>query len=377
MIFATHPRRLLVAAIAFVAVACAGRPATTAPPERAPDTRPGAEAVALAVEGYVFHGSDPADPSRPAVRPQKWAGTGFWITDELLVTNAHVAARAARVVATGADGRVYAFDRIVALAPQIDTALLRMKAADTPAQAQRTTPLLPLPADPRGALREKPVLSVGNALDLGLSYLRGRILDVVHLPTGPAERIAIRGLSGPGASGGPVYSDDGAAIVGVTHAGSGDHTLALAIPSWRVTEVVSRHLSAEGVPLTALFDADEPPLARFDAERSVCLAGRSHLRFDITALGSADLVVHLRATDRDHAITPSGRLGELRYLIAQRRQGGHEALVSWQGMVEGPRMLAAQSLSADGHYTVLVGNPTDEAVCLHAAVGRVEWEARI
>lgn len=383
-----RPWPLLAAALAFVAVACAGRPATTAPPpdsaptEKAPAAprgieRPIEQAVALAVEGYGFSGTDANDPSRPAIEAQKWAGTGFWIADDLLVTNAHVAARAAKITATDADGKVYIFDRVVALAPQIDTALLRMKAADTAPDARPTTPLLPLPDDPSAALRQKPVLSAGNVFGMGLSYIRGRILDVVQMPTGPAERIAIRGLSGPGASGGPVYSEDGATIVGVTHAGRNDHTLALAIPSWRVAETVSRHLSVTGVPLTALFDAGELPLARFDAERRVCLAGGSHLRFDVTALGSADLVVHLRATDRDHAITPSGRLGEVNYLIAQRQGSKHKALTAWHGTVDGPRMLAAQSLSADGHYTVMIGNPTGEAVCLHAAVGRVEWEARI
>jgi S1-C subfamily serine protease len=146
-----------------------------------------------------------AAPAVVLIRTATSAGTGFFVTQDLVLTNAHVVAGHSFVSVrlTGGDtvqGRV---ERTL---PDLDLAIVRATAA--PASNQ----ILQL-GSARPVLPGQEVLAIGSPLGLQNTVTRG-IVSAVRT-TGGVELIQTDAAINPGNSGGPLLDRDGR-VIGVT-----------------------------------------------------------------------------------------------------------------------------------------------------------------
>lgn len=130
-------------------------------------------------------------------------GTGFFVTQDLLLTNAHVVAGQAAVTVRLAGGQTFS-GRVERLSADLDLAVVR---AATPAAA---TQILPLGG---GVRPGQEVLAIGSPLGLQNTVTRG-IVSAVR-SAGGVELIQTDAAINPGNSGGPLLDRDGR-VIGVT-----------------------------------------------------------------------------------------------------------------------------------------------------------------
>jgi S1-C subfamily serine protease len=174
-----------------------------------------------------------------ALQPAMSAGSGVIVDADagLVVTNFHVV-RNARAVEVGLkDGRQLSAEP-VALAPQVDLAVLRIRA--------RNLHALPLGDSGKVEVGE-PVVAIGNPFGLGQTVTAG-IVSATDRPLGDADQrrfIQTDAPINPGNSGGPLI-DSGGEIIGINSAlfspdrGQGNVGIGFAIPANVVKQVVAR-----------------------------------------------------------------------------------------------------------------------------------------
>ena len=174
-----------------------------------------------------------------ALQPVIAAGSGVIVDAArgLVVTNFHVV-RNARVVEVGLkDGRHVAAGP-VALAPELDIAVLRIGA--------RGLTALPLGDSAKLAVGES-VVAIGNPFGLGQTVTAG-IVSATNRPLGqddPRRFIQTDAPINPGNSGGPLITPDGE-VIGINSAlftpneGEGSVGIGFAIPSNVVRQVVAK-----------------------------------------------------------------------------------------------------------------------------------------
>jgi serine protease DegQ len=174
-----------------------------------------------------------------ALQPVIAAGSGVIVDAArgLVITNFHVV-RNARVVEVGLkDGRHVAADP-VALAPDLDIAVLRISA--------RGLTALPLGDSAKLAVGQS-VVAIGNPFGLGQTVTAG-IVSATNRPLGqddPRRFIQTDAPINPGNSGGPLITPDGE-VIGINSAlftpneGEGSVGIGFAIPSNVVRGVVAK-----------------------------------------------------------------------------------------------------------------------------------------
>jgi S1-C subfamily serine protease len=174
-----------------------------------------------------------------ALQPVIAAGSGVIVDAArgLVITNFHVVQNA-RVVEVGLkDGRHVAADP-VALAPDLDIAVLRISA--------RGLTALPLGDSSKLAVGES-VVAIGNPFGLGQTVTAG-IVSATNRPLGqddPRRFIQTDAPINPGNSGGPLITPDGE-VIGINSAlfspneGEGSVGIGFAIPSNVVRGVVAK-----------------------------------------------------------------------------------------------------------------------------------------
>jgi len=175
-----------------------------------------------------------------ALQPAVSAGSGV-IVDAgrgLVITNFHVVQNASAVEIGLRDGRHFAAEP-VALAPELDLAVLRIGARDLPA--------LPLGDSAKLAVGDY-VLAIGNPFGLGQTVTAG-IISATDRPLGQDDArrfIQTDAPINPGNSGGPLIDLDGQ-VIGINSAlfspnpqGQGNVGIGFAIPSNVVKRVLAQ-----------------------------------------------------------------------------------------------------------------------------------------
>jgi hypothetical protein len=302
------------------------------------------QALSLEVNGFSLDG----DGQTPA----SWQGSGVWLSDGRVATNAHVALRSLSIEATDDTGNKYALDRIVALDEENDLAILATSATTA---AGSGAILAPRPGDPRD-LRGSPVMAVGNTDGQGLSVYSGRIVNVLE-GDGPSTIWHDAQISF-GSSGGPLYDANAERVLGIDSAINPVMRTSIAVPSWVVDDLAAAHRGAPGRPLTEVFRVEN---ARGEAtgKRQACLEEDEAVALDVTAVNVVDLVFAVGTQDPDHPF--------VWFLV------GSDGAQLARGAGKG-QMFHVRTMPRRGVYRFLVGNPVGERLCLTVGTARVAWE---
>jgi hypothetical protein len=168
-------------------------------------------------------------------------GTGFFVTDELVVTNAHVVrSRRSKVEVTFESG-LQARGNAIGLDTWHDIAIVRVTGADA----------TPLPvADSSGLDRGEPVFFVGSPRGLDFTFSRGIVSHPARVLRG-ISYLQVDAAINPGNSGGPLLNDRGEVVGLVTMVVGVGSNLGLALPiNYLLDEPVLR-----GVPGMASLDS--------------------------------------------------------------------------------------------------------------------------
>jgi hypothetical protein len=311
------------------------------------------QAMALSVEGFTFAGGE--------VKQQAWAGSGVFVTPDIIVTNAHVARRALRVTAQDDLKRPNIFNRILAMDQENDIALLK---ADYAPGDIKPAEMIARPPDPRD-LRQTEIFAVGNTGGLGLSTYDGRVVNVVDYPYG--ERIMHDGQIAGGSSGGPLFRKSDRKMIGVNHAGDLRLKFSIAIPVWYVGDLLTKAGKTSGIPLLQAFRLGENIQLSNPVQKKGCLAPGKVLAVPMVYTESLDFALQVVPQD------PSKPL--IYGLIA--RAGDQQAVLE-KGVVAQPvvRVLTAP-VSAE--YILMLGAPetAQEDTCLQFTVGQIDWDKMI
>jgi hypothetical protein len=334
-------RRLTLATQTLLAVAALSAGCATFNPA---DT-----AVSLQVEGINMMGDQ--------IGMAKWSGTGFWLDKRLLATNAHVATRGHRIVATDDNGNKYHFDTLVGLDPEGDIAILRAdRDGDKPG-----VEFVDKPANPKD-LRGHEILMIGNSGALGLGIFDGRITNVIGDPG--AELILHNATVVGGSSGSAVFDKQSQQVVGIHHSSVPSLDSRFATPSWRIQKVLAEAKNRKGVALESLFTI--PNLLQYAVlwgQREFCAPPGQAFDVPFMAKQASDLVV---------LMTPQNP--ESPYLVGL--VAGGEVL--WGGKLKGQAILPF-ALGTFGPMTIRVVNPPDAPgpICGAVGVGEVVWQKGI
>jgi hypothetical protein len=136
------------------------------------------------------------------IRTSNSAGAGFFVTQDLLLTNAHVVNRQSFVSVRLAGGETLQ-GRVERTSPDLDLAVVRVSTrpgANQILQLGSADPVLP----------GQEVLAIGSPLGLQNTVTRGIVSAVRH--TGGVELIQTDAAINPGNSGGPLLDRDGRVI---------------------------------------------------------------------------------------------------------------------------------------------------------------------
>jgi S1-C subfamily serine protease len=241
-------------------------PPGTPQPEAAMDVTPPSTVVPPAAD------ADPAPPAledvitraMPAVvrvEVSGASGSGFFVTPDTVLTNAHVVTSHRLVTIRRQDGTTVPA-RVDTTAPELDIAILRIDNAD-PAQ-----PTLPMSSG-SGARAGQEVITLGTPLGLQNTVTRG-IVSAVRL-VGTVTLVQTDAAINPGNSGGPLLSRTGE-VIGITTMGlQSAQGLSFAVAIDHAKELLDgrRHADATGTPLSSLNAAmtGRPPATEADTLR--------------------------------------------------------------------------------------------------------------
>ncbi len=162
-------------------------------------------------------------------------GTGFFVGPDLLITNDHVAGRAASVIVRLSDGSTHTA-RVERTVPEVNLAMLRV--------ARLARPPAPLALAEAQAVRPgQEVIAIGSALGLQSTVTRG-IVSAKRM-AGAVLLLQTDAAINPGNSGGPLLDLNGT-VVGVTtlKMGSGAEGLGFAVAADHVRALL------DGRPVT-------------------------------------------------------------------------------------------------------------------------------
>lgn len=151
----------------------------------------------------------------PECRAQQ-SGSGFAVSGDRVVTNAHVVAGTQRVTVRDSDGRRHSAE-VVAFEPGMDLAVLSVPDLDRPALEPGATP-------PAGAMIAFAGYPQGRPLEIGPAELQGTArTSMSSIDPGaagpPVEVLQFAGAVEQGNSGGPLL-DDAGRVIGVVFARS-------------------------------------------------------------------------------------------------------------------------------------------------------------
>ena len=232
----------LLIAIALLASACGG----------GVDWR--RQTLSLSAAGYQFQGTE--------IKGVGWSGSGVWLDEKTVMTNAHVAGKALKMQGKDDYGAEFTFKEILAYDGNLDIAILRSEKASDAAELQ----LVQRPSDPK-ELRGTKVLAIGNTGGQGLSRYTGEVTNVVGNRT--MENIVHSADISSGSSGGPLYSEDGE-LLGINKSINLALRQSFATPAWSVQKVVAAGRRSSGVELTKAFEPKNFPIT-LDVQRKFCL----------------------------------------------------------------------------------------------------------
>lgn len=304
----------------------------------------------LKVEGIEFQGDKLAKAG--------WVGTGFWIDDELLVTNAHVATRGHRIVGVHDDKQKYHFDTILGIDRVADIAVLK---ADRRGD-KKGVQFIDQPKNTKD-LRGRPLMMVGNSGGIGLGFYEGRVTNVIGEP--PDEIILHDTRVVGGSSGSAIYDKDARKVMGIHHSGHSGLDAKLASPSWRIQKLVAEARTKKGIALDQLFTIPNIlKVTRVWGQREFCIAAGQKAMVNFEVRPSTDIVAFIKPRD-PNAVLDTGLV-----------YGGQQ--VTWSAKFKGDLILPF-SLRGGGRYDIVVVAPqgTQGTVCGVIGAGEIEWEKGI
>ncbi|MCK6506323.1 trypsin-like peptidase domain-containing protein [Myxococcota bacterium] len=254
---------------------------SSADPQRRTEVVQAVERVAPAVVSITTEVpvNDPFARFRGAPQSTTSEGSGVVIeADGLVLTNAHVVARASRIQASFADGRSYEAD-ILGLAEELDLAVLRLRdARDLVAVEVGSSADLML---------GEPVIAIGNPFGLGHTVTTG-VISATRRPLPTDERVYQDFLQtdasiNPGNSGGPLLDVHGR-LIGINTAIRPDaQGIGFAIPVDRAMKVaadLSRYGRVQipwlGVDLEDVYIQDAGGAGRAAGSRTAARVVRVH-----------------------------------------------------------------------------------------------------
>lgn len=306
--------------------------------------------VAIQAEGIGMEGDK--------VGKVGWVGTGFWIDQNLLATNAHVATRAHRLMGVDDDGVKYHFGRIMALDRAGDIAILY---ADRPGDKPGVE-FVDRPANPR-SLRGRQIMMVGNSGGLGLGFFNGEITNV--LGDAGEEQILHNSQVVGGSSGSAIYDKEERKVVGIHHSGADQLKTRIATASWRIQELVARARKAKGVELTTLFRLEN--IGRFAniwGQRKFCIAPGESFKISFNVPRATDVLAFIQPENEATVLHTGLVMGE--------------SAVIWKAAFKG-KVYLPFSLSASGPHHMIVMAPAGAPPksCGVIGAGEIAWERGI
>ncbi len=305
------------------------------------------QSLALTAKGYGFNGTK--------LRKQAWSGSGVWIDEHIMVTNAHVATRALQLRGVDDTGKRYRFSEILAIDGANDIAVVRARRGndgiDTELVGER-------PEDPK-ELRGTKVLAIGNTGGQGLSVYNGQVTN--YLKRGRFENIVHSADISSGSSGGPLWDEDGR-LLGINKSINLRLRQSFATPAWVVSRVIKRGKRSKGASLKEAFSPRSLPM-QFAVKRQFCLNPGQKIVAPIAVAGTADIVAAVKFQTQG---TP------LFFGLVRGRSLMSKGLLM-------KNLFAAWNTPGPGVYAVVLVNPKKmtKQACGIVAVGRVAWEKRL
>lgn len=305
------------------------------------------QSLALRAKGYAFKGTK--------LKKVSWAGSGVWIDEHTMVTNAHVATRALSLRGTDDRGNKFRFTKILALDSSNDIAVLHARRGN---DGIETALLDERPEDPKD-LRGTKVLAIGNTGGQGLSVYNGQVTN--YLKRGRYENIVHSADISSGSSGGPLFDDDGR-LLGINKSINLRLRQSFATPAWVVQRVLNRGKRNGGARLKTAFSPRNLPMA-VAVKRRFCLNPGQKMVAPIAVVGTADILAAVKFQTQG---TP------LFFGLVRGR-----SLMS-KGLLR-KNLFAVWGTPGPGVYRVLLVNPKKmtKKACGVVALGRVAWEKRL
>lgn len=309
------------------------------------------QSVSLRVGGYRFNG-------KKFVK-QQWQGSGVWIAEGLLATNAHVVIRGLYIDGEDDLGKSVSFQRVVALDTEKDLAIL----ATNRKSSAKPVKLVTRPKDAKG-LRGTEIFALGNTAGLGLSLYRGRIVNVEQVDGN--EKLIHDAAIAQGASGGPVFQISNGWLLGVNHAISHRLRFSLAIPAWKLADLMVRTGNRHGIPLKTLFQPEDIRglLTQKIGRKKICADPEETTEVAIPMLQGRDLVLDIQ---------PLGTEKNLEFSVLNNRSARLASAVI-KGQI---RWVFTQG--DQGGYTLRVTNKRKDGdpACLAVVLSTVDWDGRL
>ncbi len=155
-------------------------------------------------------------------------GSGFFISNDRIITNRHVIEKSSRVEVHLIDGKKFAARGVLAIDGEGDLALLQVEVP--PGSAA------PLPLVQSAPQEGESIVVVGNPFGLEGSVSNGIVSAVREIP-GYGKIIQITAPISPGSSGSPVVNMRGQVIGVATLQAAEGQSLNFAVPSQRITQL--------------------------------------------------------------------------------------------------------------------------------------------
>lgn len=305
------------------------------------------QTLALHAQGYAFKGTK--------LKKVAWSGSGVWIDEHTMVTNAHVATRALSLRGTDDRGHKFRFTKIMALDSSNDIAVLHARRGNDGIETELVDER---PEDPKD-LRGTKVKAIGNTGGQGLSVYDGQVTN--YLKRGRYENIVHSADISSGSSGGPLFADDGA-LLGINKSINLRLRQSFATPAWVVQRVLKRGRRNGGATLKKAFSPRGLPMA-FTVKRKFCLKPGQKIVAPIAVVGTADIVAAVKFQTQG---TP------LFFGLVRGRNLMSKGLLTKD-------LFAAWGTPGPGVYAVVLVNPKKmtKQACGVVGFGRVAWEKRL
>ncbi len=311
------------------------------------------QSLALSVKGFSLVGGN--------AKPAEWCGSGVFVAKGIVVTNAHVAARALEISGRDDNNRPHVFDKILAIDMANDLALIK---ADYIQDDVDVAKLMPKPADIK-QLRQTNLLAIGNTGCLGLSVYEGRVTNVVE--EGALSRVLHDAQIAGGSSGGPIFKKETQEIVGINHATSSRINASLAIPAWTVDKMLTERGKATGLPLKSAFQITGNTGLMNQIKRDICLPP-----------GKAINVPAAYSNGIDFAVAVAPKDPNMPLIYGMGAVQGQSVQYFDKGMVNG-QILRVFTTPVAAQYVLTLGAPATAPgpTCVSFVVGQIDWGTQI